>query len=261
MAIPLNHVPWYVEIFQIPGLVADPMLIFGYQEVRIPAVVFAPYRKLGWKQRLAKAGLSIRRQALARLGRIHPDLNVPAEFAVADLSQLIKSLGARDVDILDLFDERATIVHNMNQPVPGDWHLRYATVIDIGCLEHLFDTWTCLTNCLRMIRPGGHYVLHTPVNGYFAHGLHVFNPRGLIAALEQNGFQVLYKRYSSTAGKPLKTPVNARDVLMWIVAKKLRDVPRLIPPEQNYWSDFYREEDFGKRQKLQKRYWTEVGWG
>ncbi len=55
-------------------------------------------------------------------------------------------------------------------------HERYQTVYDVGTIEHVFDTRQCFENCARMVAVGGHYFIHTPVRGYFGHGLHTFAP-------------------------------------------------------------------------------------
>jgi 2-polyprenyl-3-methyl-5-hydroxy-6-metoxy-1,4-benzoquinol methylase len=55
----------------------------------------------------------------------------------------------------------------MNRPVPESEHNKYGTMIELGSIEHVFDTAACIENCLRMVRKKGHYLLHTEVNGYF----------------------------------------------------------------------------------------------
>lgn len=104
--------------------------------------------------------------------------------------------------------------------------------MDIGSMEHVFDTRQCLENCLRMVRMSGFYLLHTPVNGYFRHGLHVFNPEGLHDALEANGFEIVYERFSTRHGGPVSDPERERDVILWIVGRKLREVGDFVSPQQ-----------------------------
>jgi hypothetical protein len=92
------------------------------------------------------------------------------------------------------------------------------------------------------------------VNGYFAHGFHVFNPDGLLRALEGNGFEILYKEYTSAHGRPLDRPDQARDVLLWLVARKTREVERLVVPQQSHWDTYYHEQDPAARAELHRRY-------
>src|ERR1039457_5486417 len=130
----VTHVPFYREIFAIPEFLRDPLICFGFQE-------FDKGATLDGKQYL-------------------------------HLGEYFATLGVRATS-LDLFDPRSELRYEMNHRVPEHEHGRYATFIDIGSLEHVFDTRQCFENCLRMVAPGGHYLLHTPVNGYYAHGFHV----------------------------------------------------------------------------------------
>jgi hypothetical protein len=141
--------------------------------------------------------------------------------------------------VLDHFDARADLRYDMNQPVPESEHERYGAVLDIGCLEHLFDTRQCIENSLRMVRTGGTYFLHTNVNGYFGHGLHVFDPEGLVAALGLNGFDVLYHRYSTPRGAPLERPQDAPDAIIWLVGVKRRAIKEFEVPQQGKWRAEY----------------------
>jgi hypothetical protein len=147
----------------------------------------------------------------------------------------------------------------MNHPVPAEERGRYGTFIDVGSLEHVFDTRQCLENSLRMIRRGGHYLLHTPVKGYFAHGLHVFNPDALTQALELNGFEMVHKRYTTAAGAPLPDPRRGRDVILWLVGRKVREMGEFRVPQQGYWRDYYDAEVPEERGAIQRRYWAGVG--
>jgi hypothetical protein len=139
-----------------------------------------------------------------------------------------------------LFDSRAELRYDMNQPVPESEYNRYATLIDIGCLEHLFDTAQCMENCFRMVRRDGHYMLVTPVNGYYGHGMHTFNPQGLIDCLRANGCEVVYLKYSTLLGKPVLDPSSFPDVLIWVVARKEREISAFTCPQQKIWADRYR---------------------
>ena len=113
-----------------------------------------------------------------------------------------------------------------------------ATFIDIGSLEHVFDTRQCFESCLRMVAPGGHYMLHTPVNGYYAHGFHVFNPECLIGALQLNGFRVIYEKYSRIDGTVVEDP-STGDIIAWIIAKKERPMGQFVCPQQRKWFSRY----------------------
>jgi hypothetical protein len=90
-----------------------------------------------------------------------------------------------------------------------------------------------------MVALSGHYLLHTPVNGYYGHGFHVFNPECLQGALELNGFRITYLKYSTQAGQPVSDPARPKDVLLWIVARKERPLGTFVCPQQRKWSTRY----------------------
>jgi hypothetical protein len=233
-----HHVPFYEEILGIPGFVKDPVLVFGYQtmEKEIPPEIKTPSRRL---RRFLASENKFRRLAnfIETNTRVPPPL--PTRFQKQSLSELLRGEG-HSVVSLDLFDSRAELRYDMNQPVPSFEYNKYATLIDIGCLEHLFDTAQCLENCLRMVRPGGHYMLVTPVNGYLGHGLHTFNPQGLIDCFSGNGFKIVYLKYSTRRGKPISDPASAKDVDIWVVVRKEQDMSAFICPQQKLWADLYR---------------------
>jgi hypothetical protein len=235
----LRHVPLYREIFALPGFLADPVLIFGVQDVRIPELHFAQKPPLPWRRRLERIRHLLRFRWEILRGRVAPCGTVPDEYRAADLSGILHNLGAREIHSLDLFDDRADLRYDMNQPVPDDALERYGTLIDIGSLEHLFDTAQCLENCLRMVRPDGHYLLHTPVKGYLGHGLHTFNPDGLVDAFTENGFEVVFRRFTSKSGHVLEDVGGAADVLLWLVGRKVESLKTFQPPQQKVWSGYY----------------------
>jgi hypothetical protein len=196
----VSHVPFYKEIFAIPGFLRDPILCFGFQE-------FDHGATLDGTQYL-------------------------------HLGEYFATLGMGGIS-LDLFDPRSELRYDMNHPVPECEHGRYGTFIDIGSLEHVFDTRQCFENCLRMVAPGGHYLLHTPVNGYYGHGFHVFNPECLLHGLEENGFRVIYEKYSRVDGTPVMDPSAPGDILAWVAARKEREMGRFQCPQQGKWFTRY----------------------
>jgi SAM-dependent methyltransferase len=201
-----GHAPYHREIFSLPGFLAEPLLVFGVQDIAKPV----------WRHRAA------------------------SEFARFDeLGGYLRSRGLNHIVTTDPFDPRADLRYDFNHAVPAHEHGRYATLIDIGCLEHVFDSRQCLENCLRLVRKDGHLLLHTPVKGYYGHGLHTFDPEGLLGALELNGFQVVYRKYSTRAGREVVLPDPFNDVLIWIVGKKIADFDRFTCPQQSRWTRAY----------------------
>jgi hypothetical protein len=234
MAIGRSHIPLYEEIFALPGFLTQPVLTFGFQEVFTTTASFDAVMKRWPRPPLLSAA---RRLAWILGGLWH---KVPDSFKQPDLGRILAGYGISSVDVLDLFDERATYRFDMNQPVPDDLHGAYGTVIDIGSIEHVFDTRTCLENLFRMLKVGGHLLIHTPCNGYFGHGLHTFNPEAIRLAMEVNGFEIVYLAYSSKRGTRLRRPDQRKNVLLWIVGKKLTECPEFTPPQEGEWLSHYK---------------------
>jgi hypothetical protein len=231
MAIIAGHVRWYEEIFATPGFFAEPVLLFGFQEIGIAPRHFRRANGGGWAPLVSRwRRLSGRR-----------DLELPEKYSAPDLAELLRREGIRDVCVLDPFDPRATLRHDMNRPVPADQHERYGTLIDIGSLEHVFDTRQAIENCLRMVRVGGTYLLHTCVKGYYRHGFHTFHPDALSQAYRLNGFEVVFCRFSAASGDPIDEPAQAEDVLVWMVGRKTRSVGDFVHPQQMGWADHYAQ--------------------
>lgn len=203
MAIVKGQIAFYREIFRIPGVLSEPFLMIGYQDI---------------------------------CGK-----DLPGDFDYKDVKGLLASKGVKDVRVIDFFDERADLKYDLNLPVPEKEDERYNVLMDIGTLEHIFDTRQCLESCLRMVKVNGLYILHTAVNGYFKHGLYVFNPDCLIEVLRLNNFEILYLKYSTQTGQEIKDPskdpavvnnIFSSNLSIWIVAKKLKCLNVFQFPQQ-----------------------------
>jgi hypothetical protein len=201
VAIAKRHLDLYREAFAVPGLFGDPVLTLGFQIV---------------------------------LGE-----DLPEDFDYPDLKQLLHDRGIENVRTLDYFDPQADLRHDLNVPFPESEHERYATVVDLGTLEHIFDTRTCLESCLRAVKVGGHYFLVAPVKGYFQHGFHVFDPRALIQALGLNGFEIVHRRFSARSGQPLDQAWHDENVLIWLVGRKLAPIEEFRFPMERRWTNAY----------------------
>ena len=101
-------------------------------------------------------------------------------------------LGAREVDSMDYSDyEGATVIHDMNQPVPDALKERFTVVYDGGTLEHVFHVTQALRNCMEMVAPGGHFLQANVANNFMGHGFWQFSPELLFRVFSPaNGFQV-----------------------------------------------------------------------
>jgi hypothetical protein len=146
-----------------------------------------------------------------------------------DMKHELVKQGVAGITTLDLHDEKADWIADLNEPIKVQ--AQYNTIWDVGCLEHVFDTRTCLDNYFRLLKVGGllflHTVVNTMVNTSPQHGIHQFNPKVLSETLRINGFQLLHESYCDWTGKPL----TGHMPLGWYVARKMKDMPFVCPQQ------------------------------
>lgn len=167
-------------------------------------------------------------------------------------------LGASSITVLDASPyEGAETIHDMNTPVPEDWHSQYDVVIDGGTLEHIFNVPTAFANLANMLKVGGTTFLNTPANNMMGHGFYQFSPELMFRVFsEENGFSMknvmLYEaEYPSvelskkdTVYKVVDPDVahqrvglqNAKAVIMMVEANKIRETQMFAntPQQSDY---------------------------
>lgn len=168
-----------------------------------------------------------------------------------------KAMGCRHLDSLDASGfEGATVVHDLNQPVPPALVGRYDAVCDAGTLEHVFDFPGAIRNCMSMVRVGGHLLLFTTANNYFGHGFYQFSPELFFRVLNaSNGFQtervvaVEYgprrRHFEVSDPESIRRRanlINSFPVLLFVQARRVEEKPllRTIPQQSDYvamWGD------------------------
>jgi hypothetical protein len=105
---------------------------------------------------------------------------------------LFALLGARQVSSVDASDyERATEIHDFNQPLPASLTNRFSVVHDGGTIEHVFNIPQAFKNCMEMVRVGGHFIQVNEANNYMGHGFWQSCPELIYRIFSrENGFQI-----------------------------------------------------------------------
>jgi SAM-dependent methyltransferase len=86
---------------------------------------------------------------------------------------LREAVGVEQLHALDASDyEGATVLHDLNRPLPTELEQRFDAVIDGGTLEHIFDVPAALRAYMGMLRVGGSLFLSTPANNLCGHGFY-----------------------------------------------------------------------------------------
>jgi SAM-dependent methyltransferase len=98
--------------------------------------------------------------------------------------------GASNVESIDNSTyEKASHIHNMNEPIPGNLAGKFDTVVDGGCLEHIFNIPQALRNCSLFCKPGGQILHILPANNFCGHGFWQFSPELFFSLYsKENGY-------------------------------------------------------------------------
>jgi SAM-dependent methyltransferase len=169
-------------------------------------------------------------------------------------------LGAERVDSMDASPhEGATIIHDLNVPIPVELHTAYDAVIDGGSLEHVFNVPVALANMMRAARPGGRLFTQWPANNLCGHGFFQFSPEFAFRAFSESaGFEaervaLVESRFPSVELSLRRLVLDVRDpdalghrvlrmslrpALLMVQAHKLRhlDEPFAVAPQQSDYS-------------------------
>jgi hypothetical protein len=108
------------------------------------------------------------------------------------IEPLLEMLGARESASVDASAyEGATIIHDMNEPLPNEMKNRFSVAIDFGTSEHVFNYPQALKNAMESVAVGGHFLGVLPCNGWTGHGFYQFSPELFFRALApENGFEL-----------------------------------------------------------------------
>lgn len=195
-------------------------------------------------------GRSIEQQELDRIYTAFVDLPNNTYSGNLFCEPLFELLGATEVVSVDYSDyEKATLIHDFNEPLPTQLLSAFDTVLDFGTLEHIFNVPVAFGNMLRAVKPGGHYIAALPCNNLPGHGLYQFSPEFFYSVLvPQNGFTLdrlliseditkfrfrVVPNPHTTKGRV--TFINSKETSLFVRARRIGEVPAQL---QAYQSDY-----------------------
>ena len=191
------------------------------------------------------------RALLCEFGMSPPQTSAELEAACGNFADpFLRYLGAEEITSLDASeDESATVIHEMNLPIPSELKRRFDVVYDGGSLEHIFNFPVAVQNCIEMVRVGGHFLGANPTNNRCGHGFCQFSPELCFRIFSmENGFSVDHAVvYESAADHSyeVEDPERVRQrmllssafpVSLVLLARKADDVPvlRNTPQQSDY---------------------------
>jgi 2-polyprenyl-3-methyl-5-hydroxy-6-metoxy-1,4-benzoquinol methylase len=96
---------------------------------------------------------------------------------------------------------------------------KWDVVFNLGTIEHVWDIHQAYSNSARLIKIGGYYVGHAPVENYNNHGIHVTNASAIIKFFTINGFELVDNWTSDS-------------LILWHIAKKIAHQTIFNRPQQ-----------------------------
>ncbi|WP_375402485.1 hypothetical protein [uncultured Sphingomonas sp.] len=174
---------------------------------------------------------------------------------------LFRKLGARSVDAMDISDfEGATLIHDLNRPLPPDQSRRFSLVFDGGTLEHVFANTTALATYMSLVEVGGHLIVAVPANNEMGHGFVQFSPEYFFRTLTAaNGYRIeglflapmfvdadwLLARDPASVGARVGHNGATRSTYIFVVAQRFAAEPIFAtsPQQSDYAADWARLAD------------------
>lgn len=202
---------------------------------------------------------------------LDPGALQPDAFKDGYSEAFFHALGAEKVDSMDVSDyEHATVLHDMNQPLPDHLKGAYSVVFDGGTLEHIFNFPQAIRNCMELVRVGGHFLGCCPANNQMGHGFYQFSPELWFRVFSpENGFAIehvlLYAHHGGEefgdwyeVADPQQvrdrvTLVNQKPAYLLIQAKRVEAKPLFTttPQQSDYqatWATVQAERETGHTQ-------------
>jgi len=164
-------------------------------------------------------------------------------------------LGITNYTDLDKFDsDNPALVHDLNLRIPSELENQFGLVFDGGTVEHIFDVRQVMENISLMVKLHG-CVIHI-CSYQIDHGFFAFSPSFLYDFYAANGFSHfecflmevdfsdIIRTYARKHryveyhyGMSLDGLIDsAEEILIFFVARKLENIPKLVVPTQGIYS-------------------------
>jgi hypothetical protein len=179
---------------------------------------------------------------------------------------LLNQLGAKLIESFDYSDyENATILHDMNTPIPEQYKNKYSLLIDGGTTEHIFNIPVAYKNIMDMVKIGGYVITMVPANNLCGHGFYQFSPEFFYSLFQvKNGFEIKTVAYScddfgGIGNYPLWSIPNplelgkrvmvstSKETVIYCCAKKISAVPDVLTLQQSDYENITWKKDANEK--------------
>lgn len=121
-------------------------------------------------------------------------------------------IGFEKVDSIDNSSyEDASIIHNMNNPIPPQYYNKYDYILDGGTIEHIFNTPQVCENIINLLNIDGIFVSITPNNNFSGHGIYQFSPEFYLSAFSKKYGMEVQELYLAKVGSGYETWINVNN--------------------------------------------------
>lgn len=129
-------------------------------------------------------------KAIWRRAGLTNENRIARDGAWAD--DVFHALGVSTLDVLDNSPyEGATFIQDLNRPIDTQFQDCYDVVFDGGVLEHIFNFPAAIENAMRLVKTGGHLIIHSISNNELGHGFYQFSPELYFRLLTKaHGFRI-----------------------------------------------------------------------
>jgi len=136
-------------------------------------------------------------------------------------SIFLDHLGSKSLASIDASGyEGASLLSDLNEPIPSELSGSFDSIIDLGTTEHIFDVHQAFLNIRDMCKVDGRILHVLPTNQQSGHGLYQFSPEFFFSLYSRsNGFSST-SVYVSSLRHPLKwmalePPHGGRRISIW----------------------------------------------
>ena len=225
---------------------------------------------------LGRPELFVGRRALStlsdRFGRGWNEAEIAAIAADRFAEPFLAHAGFTAIGSLDATAyENASVIHDLNTPIPAALEASTDFVYDCGTAEHIFDIAQVFRNIVRLLRVGGTVLMSTPANGQCGHGFYQLSPELFYRLFEANGFETV-RVYGVGLMPPARWVriadpkvlgrrvqfMTAEPLQLIVVARKARDVGAFVTPQQSdYEAGAWTSSEAGLAERT--RAWSRTG--